>query len=105
MAWQPNPSEDGDVGVAVLKPEAKRPNSYSNPVALHCCATLCRICFPGFGGVLQENRATPPEKGRVAPTFSALKGGCCISSCLLEGVAVQGGVAATLSPAALQWGT
>ena len=31
--------------------------------------------FPGFGGVSQENRATPPQKGPVAPTFSALEAG------------------------------
>ena len=48
----------------------------------------------------QENRATSPEKGPVAPTLSART-----SSCLMEGVAVQGGVAATLSPVALQWAT
>ena len=31
--------------------------------------------LPRFGGVSQENRATPPERGPVAPSFSALKGG------------------------------
>ena len=31
--------------------------------------------FQGFGGGSQENRATPPEKGPVAPAFAALKGG------------------------------
>ena len=30
--------------------------------------------FPGFGGVSQENRATPPEKGPVAPPFQLFKG-------------------------------
>ena len=40
-------------------------------VVLHSVA----LCFPGFGGVSQENRATPPQKGPVAPTFSALEGG------------------------------
>ena len=39
-------------------------------VALHSVT----LRFPGFGGVSQENRATPPEKGPVAPTFSALEG-------------------------------
>ena len=43
----------------------------------------------------QENRATPPAKGPVAPTLWALNGGGS-SYCLLEGVAVQGGVAGTL---------
>ena len=54
----------------------------------------------------QENRATPPEKGPVQHNylFSSQRG-CRTSSCLLEGVAVLGGVAATLSPVALQWGT
>ena len=83
--------------------QAKWPNRYSNPVALHCRAFALR--FPGAGGVSQENRATPPEEGPVAPPLSALKGGCRASSCLLEGVAVQGGVATTLSPVALQWAT
>ena len=40
-------------------------------VALHSVA----LRFPGFGGVWQENRATPPQNGPVVPTFSALKGG------------------------------
>ena len=42
-------------------------------VALHSVA----LRFPGFGGggESQENRATPPEKGPVAPTFAALEGG------------------------------
>ena len=39
--------------------------------ALHSVA----LRFPGFGGVAQENRGTPPEKGPVAPAFSAFKGG------------------------------
>ena len=43
-----------------------------NTVALHSVALRF---FPGFEGVSQENRATPREKGPVAPTFSALKGG------------------------------
>ena len=66
----------------------KWPNRYSNPVALRSVA----LRRPGLGGVSQENLATPPEKGPVAPPFSALKGG----------VAVQGGVAA-LPPVALAW--
>ena len=37
-------------------------------VALHSVA----LHFPGFGGVSQENRATPSEKGPMAPTFSTL---------------------------------
>ena len=45
------------------------PNRYSNPVALHSVA----LHFPGFGGASHENRATPPDKGAVAPTFSDLK--------------------------------
>ena len=55
--------------------QAKWPNHYSYTVALHSVA----LRFPGFGGVSQENCATPPEKGPVTPTFSALK----------EGVALQ----------------
>ena len=43
-------------------------------VALHSVA----LRLPGLG-VSQENRPTPPEKGPVAPAFSALK----------EGVALQ----------------
>ena len=39
-------------------------------VALHSVA----LCFPRFGGVSQDNRATPPEKSPVAPTFQLLKG-------------------------------
>ena len=66
-------------------------------VALHSVA----LRFQGFGGVSQEDRATPPEKGPVAP----IKGVCHTSNGLLEGIAVQGGVAATLSPVVLQWGT
>ena len=51
----------------------------------------------------QENRATHPLKGPVARTFSAIEGGVALQvSCLLEGVAVHGGVAATLSPGSLQ---
>ena len=46
---------------------AKWPNRYSNPVAAHCRAKVDRAAFPGFGGVSQENRATPP-KGPVAPS-------------------------------------
>ena len=46
------------------------PNRYIHSVALHTVA----LHFPGFGGVSQDNRATPSEKGPVAPTFSALKG-------------------------------
>ena len=38
-------------------------------VALHSVAPR----FQGFGGVSQESGATPPGKGSVAPTFSALK--------------------------------
>ena len=38
--------------------------------ALHSVA----LRFPGFGGVLQENRATPPKKGPVAPSFFELYG-------------------------------
>ena len=38
-------------------------------VALHSVA----LRFSGLGGMWQENRATPPEKGPVAPSFSALK--------------------------------
>ena len=34
--------------------------------------------FPASGKVPQENRATPTEKGPVAPTFSALKGGAAL---------------------------
>ena len=34
------------------------------------CLLLCHTKFSRIGGVLQENRATPPEKGPVAPTFS-----------------------------------
>ena len=34
-------------------------------VALHSVA----LHFPGIGGASQENRATPPKKGPVAPTF------------------------------------
>ena len=37
--------------------------------------------------------------------FAAFEGGYHTSSCLLEGVEIQGGVAATLSPVALQWAT
>ena len=39
--------------------------------ALHSVA----LRFPGFGGVSQENRATPPQRGPIAPTLSTLKGG------------------------------
>ena len=84
----------------------KWPNWYSHPVSRHTVALhSVALRFPGFGEVSQENRATPPQKGPVAPTFSALEGGCRISSCRSETVALQGGVAATLSPGALQWAT
>ena len=49
---------------------AKWPNRYSCTVALHSVA----LRFPRFRGVSQENRATPPQKGPVAPRFSALEG-------------------------------
>ena len=39
-------------------------------VALHSVVR----CFPGFGGVSQENCTTHPEKGPVASTFAACKG-------------------------------
>ena len=64
--------------------------------------TLSRYGFPAFGGVSQENGATPPQKGPVPPTFSALHV-VRASSSLLKGVAVHRGIAATLSPVALQW--
>ena len=52
--------------------------------------------------VSQENRATPPEKDPVAPTFSAHKGGVAlqVASCKVL-LYIQG--ATTLSPVALQW--
>ena len=53
----------------------------------------------------QENRATPREKGPVAPTFSALKGGVALQVASWEVSRYKGGVAATLSSVALQWGT
>ena len=66
-------------------------------VALHSVA----LRFPGFGGVLQENRATPPQKGPVAPTFSALEG---VSHFKLS-LGRCRGTGGTLSPGALQWAT
>ena len=39
-------------------------------VTIHSVA----LCFPRCRGVSQVNRATPPQKGPVAPTVSALKG-------------------------------
>ena len=51
--------------------------------------TLSHSFFQDLEGVAGESRYTP-SKGPVAPTFSALKGGCRTLSCLLEGVAVQG---------------
>ena len=48
---------------------------YCDPVALRCCAALCRITFSRvWSGAAKESRYTP-SKGYVAPTFSALKGG------------------------------
>ena len=40
--------------------------------------------FPGFGGLSQETRATPPENGPVAPTFSAFKGGAALQVGVLQ---------------------
>ena len=53
----------------------------------------------------QENRATPPAKGPVAPTFATLKGGVAFEVASWKVSRYNGGVAATLSPVALQWGT
>ena len=80
---------------------SKWPNRYSNPVALRSVA----LRFRGFGGMSQENRATPPEKGPVAPPFSALKGGAALQVASWKVSRYRGGVAATLSPVALQWAT
>ena len=47
----------------------------------------------------QENRATSPQKGPVAPAVSALEGGCRRYTVHLEGVTAQGGYRSyTLSP-------
>ena len=45
--------------------------------------------------------APNPLKGPCSTYLFSSWRGCCTSSCLLEGVAVQGGAAATLSPVAL----
>ena len=70
------------------------PCNLSGPTATailsrHCRATLCHTPFSNiWRAVAGEPRYTPSE-GPAAPVFSAL----------------QGGVAATLSPVALQWAT
>ena len=82
----------------------KWPNCYRNPVAAHCRAALCRITFSNiWRGVAGESRYTP-SKGPEAPTVSALKGESHFKS-PLERCRGAGGVAATLSPVALQWAT
>ena len=84
--------------------EAKWPNCYSTSLAPHCRSTLCRIMFSRIWKGCPKRMALHTSwKSPVAPTCSILKVVCRASSCLLEGVAVQGGVAATLSPVALQW--
>ena len=63
------------------------------------------LCFPGFGGVSQENRATP-LKLPVAPASSALKRGVALQVASWKVSWYRGvSVAATLSPVALQWAT
>ena len=52
----------------------------------------------------QENRATP-QRGPVAPTFSALKRGVALQVASYKVSQCGGGVAATLSPVTLQWAT
>ena len=69
-------------------------------VALHSVA----LRFPGFERMSQKNRATPPQRP-LQPLPVQLFKGCRTSGCHVEGVAVQGSVAATLSPVALQWAT
>ena len=73
-----------------------------------CRATLWRYTrFPEFGGVSQENRTTPPEKGPVAPTFSALKGCVALPKLPLGRYHDTGGCCSytvAVSPVALQWG-
>ena len=54
----------------IIRKAANWPHRCRKPVALHSVT----LRFPGFGGASQENRATPPEKGPVAPTASAFKG-------------------------------
>ena len=85
-------------------------NNLSDPTATEIlsryAATLHSVAlrFPVFGGVSQENRAPPPQRPCSTYLFSS-QSGCHILSCLLEGVAVQGGVVATASPVGLQWAT
>ena len=65
-------------------------------------ATLCRITFSRISrGVAGESRYNPQ---RALSTYLLISQGVSHFKLLLEGVAI-GGVAATLSPVALQWAT
>ena len=80
----------------------KMANRYSNAVALHCRTTCCHITVSRIWGCRRRS-ALHLSKDPVARTFPALKRGRRTTSCLLEGVLVQGVVAATLSPVVLHW--
>ena len=74
-------------------------NRCSNPVAatvaLHCRATLySHYVFQDLEGC-HKKIALHPLNGPCGTYFFSSLRGCRASSCLLEGVAVQGGVAAT----------
>ena len=68
----------------------------AQPLQQSCRATLSRYTlshyvFLGFGGLLQENRATTPWKRPCSTYLLSSYRGVALSNCLLEGVAVREG--------------
>ena len=74
-------AKQGDLHAARESFCTSRPSKLCGPTATvvlsRCTVALHSVAlrFPVFGGVSQETRTTPPEKGHVVPTFSAFKGG------------------------------
>ena len=74
-------------------------------VALHSGATLCRTTLVQSLEGRRRRIVLHPLKGPCSTYLFSSRRRCSTSSCLLKGVALQGGFTATLSPVAPQWAT